>query len=150
MNSISPLLSIPLLNTITMHCNGCLWWWWSGLFLQAHINGDFSLSLESSDIRPVPAQIQVKRKNKSHSQRRRDLRQLLEKEVCTQNLSHCFFDLEIFPLITQGLPVSALWGGPAATSTNTRQTTQHCKIAWMWMWAPQKTVALSWKEWERC
>ena len=72
--------------------------------------GDFSLSLESSEIRPVPAQNQVKRKNKSPSQRTRDSRRrtnLLKKEYAPNTSpSASLTDLEIPPLITQGLPVS--------------------------------------------
>ena len=72
--------------------------------------GDFSLSLESSEIRPVPAKNQVKRKNKSPSQRTRDSRRrtnLLKKEYAPNTSpSASLTDLEIPPLITQGLPVS--------------------------------------------
>ena len=72
--------------------------------------GDFSLSLESSEIRPVPAQHQVKRKNKSPPHRRRDSRRrsnfLKKKYAPNTSPSASLTDLEIPPLITQGLPVS--------------------------------------------
>ena len=72
--------------------------------------GDFSISLDSSEIRPMPAQNQVKRKKKSPSQRRRDSRRrsnFLKKKYATNTSpSASLTDLEIPPLITQGLPVS--------------------------------------------
>ena len=63
--------------------------------------GDFSISLDSSEIRPMPAQNQVKRKKKSPSQRRRDSRRrsnFLKKKYATNtspSASLTDLDLEI-------------------------------------------------------
>ena len=94
--------------------------------------GDFSLSLDTSEIRPMPAQNQVKRKKKSPSQRRRDSRRrsnFLKKKYATNtspSASLTDLDLEIPPLITQGSPVSVLRDALDINKTNSRQTTHPC------------------------
>ena len=89
--------------------------------------GDFSISLDSSEIRPMPAQNQVKRKKKSPSQRRRDSRRrsnfLKKKNAPNTSPSASLTDLEISLLITQGLSVSVLIDALDINKTNSRQTT---------------------------